>query len=78
MTEIAELKHEIMEIKALLKIFLPSGDVPLSEIAKKTHRTRQAVRDYITRHYEPDTDFYKKNGKIYISEEVAIELLKRR
>ncbi len=78
MSELDGIKQELKEVKALLRMLIPKGDVPISDIARKTGVTRQAVRDYITKHFEPDKDFFKKNGKIHVSEEVAIQLLQRR
>ncbi len=78
MNELDDIKQELKEVKALIRMLLPKGDVPISDIARKTGVTRQAVRDYITKHFEPDKDFYKKNGKLHVSEGVAIKLLQRR
>lgn len=78
MSELDGIKQELKEVKALLRMLIPKGDVPISDIARKTGVTRQAVRDYITKHFEADKDFFKKNGKIHVSEEVAIQLLQRR
>lgn len=78
MSEIAELKHLILEMKTKLDLFVSPGDIPISHIAKRTGKTRQAVREYLVNHYEPGKDFFKKNGKICVSEEVAIQLLQRR
>ena len=78
MSELDTIKQELKEVKAMLRMLIPKGDVPLSEIAKKTGVSRQAVRDYVTKHFEPDRDFYKKSGKLFVSEEVAIQLLQRR
>jgi len=73
-----DLKVQLLEMKAMISLLLPGGDTPLSEIARKTGKSRQGIRDYLANNYEPDVDYYKKDGKIYISEKVAIELFKRK
>jgi hypothetical protein len=76
-----ELKHELMEIKRkqdfLLLILKPDvWTVPM--IAKITNRTPQAVRDWLTKNAEPDIGYKKKNGKIIVSEEVALTYINER
>jgi hypothetical protein len=47
-------------------------------IAKITNRTPQAVRDWLTKNAEPDIGYKKKNGKIIVSEEVALTYINER
>ncbi|MDQ1340584.1 MAG: hypothetical protein QG567_1741 [Campylobacterota bacterium] len=74
--ELREIKKLIIEQQSKLEMFVPC-EVSLSFIAKQTHKSRNAVRDYIMRHYSPNIDFWKKGGNIYVSQNVAIEYMKR-
>lgn len=79
MSELHDLKVQMLEMKAMLSLLLPSGDTPIAEIARKTGKSRQGIRDYVINHYEPDVEWFKKeDGKLYVSESVAIELLQRK
>jgi len=53
MSELDTIKQDIKDMKAILRMMMPRGPVPIGEIARKTGKTRQAVRDYITKHYQP-------------------------
>jgi len=71
-----ELKNELNEIKSMLVLFVPK-EFTIREIMARTGKTRQAIIQYLERNYEPDVDYYKKNGKIYIRREVAAEIIQR-
>jgi hypothetical protein len=76
-----ELKHELMEIKRkqdLLLLILKPDVWTVPMIAKITNRTPQAVRDWLTKNAEPDIGYKKKNGKIIVSEEVALTYINER
>ena len=75
--ELDTIKQDLKAVKAMLRMLLPKGPVPIGEIARKTGRSRQAIREYLTKHYEPEKDFFKKDGKIFASEDTAIQLLQR-
>jgi hypothetical protein len=47
-------------------------------VAKLAGRTPQAVRDWLTKNAEPDVGFFKKDGKIIVSEEVALQYINAR
>jgi hypothetical protein len=74
------LKQEILEIKRNQEfiITLLTPVFTISTVAKLAGRTPQAVRDWITKNAEPDVDFQKKNGKIIISEKVALKYINER
>lgn len=81
MSEIEALKHDMKEIKRnqefIIKLLSPKEyTVPI--IAKITGKTRQAVRDWLTKNAEPDIGFFKKDGKIIVSEEVALQYINKR
>ena len=81
MTEIAELKHELTELKhnqeLILKLLSPKNWT-IPKIAEITGRTPQAVREWLTKNAEPDVGFFKKDGKIIVSEEVALQYINQR
>lgn len=77
MQELIELKNELLEIKAMLNLLIPETTT-IGYISKMTGKSRQAIRDYLINHFEPEVDFWKKDGKIIISKEVAVKLLQRR
>ena len=72
-----ELKNEILEIKAMLSLLIPKN-VPLTYIAEQLGKSRQSVREFLINNFEPEKDFWKKDGKIYLSEGTAIKLLQRK
>lgn len=81
MSELDNIKHEMKEIKRnqefIIKLLSPK-EYTVSKIAEITGKTRQAVRDWLTKNAEPDVGFFKKDGKIIVSEEVALTYINER
>lgn len=71
-----ELKSNILEIKSMLNLFLPSK-MTLSFIADTTGKSRQTITQYLQNNFELKVDFWKENGKIYVSQATAFKLLRR-
>jgi len=71
-----ELKSYLLEIKSMLNLFLPSK-MTLSFISDTTGKSRQTITQYLQNHFEPKVDFWKENGKIYVSQATAFKLLRR-
>jgi len=81
MSELETIQHEMKEIKRnqefIIKLLSPK-QYTVSKIAEITGKTRQAVRDWVTKNAEPDVGFFKKDGKIIVSEEVALHYINER
>jgi len=74
------IKQDIVELKRNqeLIISLLRPVFTISTVAKLANRTPQAVRDWLINNAEPEVDFYKKSGKIIISEKVALQYINAR
>jgi len=74
------IKQEILELKRnqelIIKLLTPEFTV--STVAKLSGRTSQAVRDWLSKNAEPDREYFKKDGKIVISEKVALQYINAR
>lgn len=81
MSDIDTLKHQIIELKRnqelMLKLLTPK-QWDIAKIAEITGRSRQAVIDWVTKNAEPEVGFWKKGGKIIVSEEVALMYIDKR
>lgn len=81
MSNIETLQHEMKEIKQtqklILKLLSPK-QYTIGRIVEITGRSRQAVRSWLISNAEPDVGFTEKNGKILVSEEVALEYINTR
>ncbi len=75
-----DIKQEMLELKRnqelIIKLLTPVFTV--STVAKLADRTPQAVRDWLINNTEPEVDFFKKDGKIIISKEVARKYINAR
>jgi len=78
-----QILNELLALKVLMKqqsdmiqMFIPTK-APISFIAQQTGKSRHALRNYIMRNYEPERDFWKESGKIFVAQNVAIDLIKR-
>jgi len=81
MSELDTMKHDLKEIKQnqelILKLLSPKN-YSIAKIAEITGKSRQAVRDWLTSNAEPDVGFFKKDGKIIVSEKVALHYINSR
>jgi len=71
-----EIKNLILEQNTMLQMVIPPI-VPLSQICHLTGKSRQTVRDYLINNFEPEADFYKKNGRIIIRRNAAVAIVRR-
>lgn len=58
-----------------LKFLIPS-EISLSDLANSCNKGNNTVRKFIIANYEPEKDFYKKGGKIFVGKEVAFDVRK--
>ncbi len=75
------LHNDIIELKRnqeLILRLLKPREWTVGKIAEITGRTRNAVRDWLLKNAEPEVDFWKKGGKIIVSEEVALKYINER
>ena len=81
MSELETIKHDMQELKhtqnLILKLLSPKH-YTIAKIADITGKSRQAVRDWLTKNSEPDVGFFKKDGKIIVSEKVALHYINSR
>lgn len=74
-SELLEIKKLLLEQRAILQALFPKK-VALSFIKDRTGLTRQAIRMQLINNFEVEVDFWKENGKIYMSKATALQLLK--
>jgi len=74
------IKQEILELKRnqelIIKLITPVFTI--STVARLSNRSPQAVRDWLSKNSEPDDGFFKKDGKIIVSKEVALKYINER
>jgi hypothetical protein len=70
-----QLLLEILNKLQNLEFLIPS-EVSLSDLANSCNKENNTVRKYIIANYEPEKDFYKKGGKIFVGKEVAFDVRK--
>lgn len=78
-TEFYELKHLLLEQKEHLEkisLLIPSK-FEISYVVDKTKLSRQAIRQKLLNNYEPKVDYWKEGAKIYMSQKVALHIIKR-
>jgi predicted DNA-binding protein YlxM (UPF0122 family) len=73
--EYIEIKSLLLEQREILRNLFPDK-VSLSYIKERTSLTRQAIRMKLIRNFKFEVDFWKENGKIFMSKSTALQLLK--
>lgn len=72
LTILSELR-ELKQSNAFLKTLIPD-ELSLSEIAKIVGKTPNTLRKYLISNFEPETDFKKKSGKIFVKQDVILRI----
>ena len=75
-TEYFEIKKLLLEQKKILETLFPNK-VSISFIKERTGLTRQGIRDKLINNFQPEVDFWKEGGKIYMSKNVAFQILNK-
>lgn len=72
-------KNLLLEIRNKLDelMFLIPSRIPLHNLADQLGQKYNTVYAYVTRNYEPEADFYKVGGKIYVVKDVALCVRKK-
>lgn len=58
-----------------LEMLIPN-EVSLSDLSNSCSKSNNTVRKYLLSNYEPEKDFYKKGGKIFVGKEIAFDIRK--
>lgn len=74
--EYIELRDMINQQNAMLKLLIPDK-ASVSYVAKATGKSRQAIRQYLFNHFEPEEDYWNEGGLIMMSQKTAVALLMR-
>ncbi|OCL89402.1 hypothetical protein [Arcobacter porcinus] len=77
-TEYFEIKNLLLETREKLEkleLLIPEK-FEISYVSQKTGLTRQGVRKKLYVNYEPEVDFWYEGGKIFLSQKVALQMLK--
>ena len=72
--EYIEIKSLLLEQREILRNLFPDK-VSLSYIKERTSLTRQAIRMKLINNFKFEVDFWKENGKIFMSKATALQLL---
>lgn len=72
--EYLELKRLLLKQQTFLSLLIPQK-MSISRISELSGKSRQAIRQYLLKHYEPEAEFWIEKDKIYVSKEVAVQLI---
>jgi hypothetical protein len=71
-----ELKGMISKQIGMLQMLIPQK-ATVSYLAESTGKSRQAIRQFLIKNFDPEEDFWTKGGKIYVSQDTAVAVLMR-
>lgn len=74
--EYLELKGMISKQTGLLQMLVPK-QATVSFLAESTGKSRQAINQFLQKNFEPEVDYWKKGGKIFVSQDTATTVLMR-
>lgn len=69
LSEIREIKNDNKFIKSLVP-----DELSLSEVARLVQKPNNTIRKYLIANFEPENDFKKIDGKIYVKQGVVLRL----
>ena len=72
-------KDILLDIRNKLEdlMFLIPSRIPLHNLAEQVGQKYNTIYAFVTRNYEPEADFYKIGGKIYVVKDVALYVRKK-
>ena len=76
MSEYLELKNLILDLTNTINLIVPKKST-VSQISSITSKSRQTITSYLHNNFEPEVDFWKKNGKIEVSKKTTLALLRK-
>ena len=71
-----ELKGMVSKQIGMLQMLIPQK-ATVSYLAESTGKSRQAIRQFLIKNFEPEEDFWTKGGKMYVSQDTAVAVLMR-
>ena len=71
-----ELKGMVSKQIGMLQMLIPQK-ASVSYLAESTGKSRQAIRQFLIKNFEPEVDFWTKGGKMYVSQDTAVAVLMR-
>ena len=71
-----ELKGMISKQLGMLQMLIPQK-ATVSYLAESTGKSRQSIRQFLIKNFEPEVDFWNKGGKMYVSQDTAVAVLMR-
>ncbi|QKF73919.1 hypothetical protein AFAEC_1767 [Aliarcobacter faecis] len=74
--EYLEIKNMLCELTNMVKMLTPQK-ASISYLSSITGRSRQSIRQFLINNFEPEVDFWITNGRICVSQKVAITILMR-
>lgn len=69
LNEVQELKDSLHFVKRLIP-----DELSLSELAKIVGKTPNTLRKYLIANFEPEEDYKKRAGKIYVKQGVILQI----
>jgi len=72
--EYLELKGMISKQIGLLQMLIPK-QATVSFLVESTGKSRQSIRQFLIKNFEPEEDFWTKGGKMYVSQDTAVAIL---
>ena len=74
--EYVEIKNYLTQLATMLEMLIPRK-VSVSYLAESTGKSRQSIHQYLMNNFEPDRDFWREGGKVFVSKDAAISIMQR-
>lgn len=74
--EYVEIKKYLTQLATMLEMLIPKK-VSVSYLAENTGKSRQSIHQYLMNNFEPDRDFWREGGKVFVSKDAAISIMQR-
>lgn len=74
--EFLELKNLLLEQKAMLNMLIPKNGT-VSYVCDVTGASRQVITSFLKNNFQPEVDYWLKGGKIFLSKNTTVFLLRK-
>lgn len=74
--EYIEIKNYLTQLTTMIEMLIPRK-VSVRYLVESTGKSRNSIHQYLMNNFEPDRDFWREGGKVFVSKDAAISIMQR-
>lgn len=74
--EIIEIKENLTKLAIMINMLIPAK-FSVSFLSENTGKSRQTIHQYLVNNFEPDKNFWREGGKVFVDRQTAMSILSK-